>query len=541
MGNFGDERKVFTADPERLEQYERARTILASAQAPVLYDNTDPRHRVFHALFDGTSNNADTQPDKITNIGKLRNQLDELPDAARDGGRVAHAYLPGPGTQKVTGPLSAANQLHDLATGASFDDRVNRMYAQLVEQVREWKREYEAPGTWHDPTNPDTDLKVSLVTSGFSRGAVQAMGLQRKVSEEGIVDADGTVLIPPGKVAIAAVALDPVATGRPENRDLRPAHDLVSMLHIGATDERRRMFPVTELAQEGVSPDGSLIGIKLPGAHGDVGGGPKEAGLSNRAGNMAIAYLNALHRQPLFEPMAESLQQDINVVHRPDAEAKWRFTEIFKGPAPRDTPDGVRQEMAPSSFRPPTGIAPEGASEGKLLHTALDDTRETRRLPQSANAVLGHEYVWRAVEVPVQPTHPGHPDHARLMGISMMMDSAFNALDGVPRPTPDDFDRLAANLAHNSKAAGLTDLTAVRIENTQQGLMVFAVQGNADDLSDARNRYAGVPLSGDGLMPTMDAFKAMEQTQEPQPRLQQQPPQALEANQATDAVRRDPM
>lgn len=542
MGSLTDDRSTFPADPERLAQYDRARNILASAEVPLLYDHTDPRHRVFHALFDGTGNDADRQPNKLTNIGKLRDQLDALPDEARDGGRIAHAYLSGPGTQQGGGVLGTLNKVHDLATGRTFDDRIDRMYGQLVDQVKEWKR----TDTWHDPSIPDSDLKVAVVTSGFSRGGVQAMGFQRKVSEEGIVDRDGTMLIPPGKVAIAAVALDPVATGRPEKRDLRPGHDLITMLHIGATDERRRKFPVTEMAPEGVSADGSLIGLKLPGAHGDVGGGPKEPGLSNRAGNLAIAYLNGLHSRPLFEPMPESLREDLNTVHRPDRTALWRVTEIGSGPAPRDTADGVRQEMAPASFRPPTGVARDGANEGQRLHAALDDAAETRRLPQSANAVLGSEYTWRPVQVPLQPTHPDHPDHQRYMNTAIAVERAFERVGSDQRPAPEKIDQIVANLARDTKEAGMTDITLARVENTAQGKVVFAIQGNSADLYDPGNRNTGVPMDGPGLKPTMQAFREMETLPDPQQRQQQNAQQALEATQtaermAAPMMRRDQM
>ena len=68
-----DDRQPRPATEQQMEAYDRAIAQLATTQVPVLH--ADPRDRVFYALFDGTSNDADNKPGKMTNVGKLREQF----------------------------------------------------------------------------------------------------------------------------------------------------------------------------------------------------------------------------------------------------------------------------------------------------------------------------------------------------------------------------------------------------------------------------------------------------------------------------------
>jgi Uncharacterized alpha/beta hydrolase domain (DUF2235) len=509
MGSLTDDRNPSPATQEQLDRYDRARNVLASAEAPMLYDKADPRDRVFFALFDGTGNDADNNR-KITNVGRIRNQLDALPD--NDDGRIAHAYLPGPGTQRSEGMFTPLSRVHDLATGRTYDDRLEKMYDKLVDQVKEWK----STDTWSEPGNPDSQMRTRVVSVGFSRGAEQAAGFSRLVDERGIVDKNGQVLVPPGRAAQAVGLFDPVGTGEPSNHDRRMAHSVISGLQITADDERRAKFPVTDIIKNGITPDGSLIGIRLPGAHGDVGGSPLDNGLSNRSGNMMISYLNTLTKEPLLQPLPESLRSEINTVHRPDNSMLWRVSEIGSGPAPRDTPQGVRLDAAPSSFRPPTGQVDDNASDAQRLRAALDDTRETRRMPQSADPTLGSDLTWRQVHVPLQPTHPEHPDNKRYMEPSLTVDRAFSLVGSDKRPPADTLDQITANLALATKESKLTHIDMGKLENTPRGPMLYAIQGNTADLYSFDNRNSGVSTNPNELKPTMQALQEMEKLSQPQ-------------------------
>ncbi len=512
MGSLKDDRNPYPATQEQLDRYEYARNTLASAEAPMLYDKNDPRDRVFFALFDGTGNDADNNP-KITNVGRIRNQLDALPD--NDDGRIGHAYLPGPGTQRDGGIFTPLSKVHDLATGRTYDERLEKMYDKLVDQTKEWKRTDQ----WAEPGNPETDMRVRVVSVGFSRGAEQAAGFSRLVDERGIVDKDGQVLVPPGRAAQAVGLFDPVGTGEPANHDRRMGHSVISGLQITAEDERRAKFPVTDIIKDGITPDGSLIGIRLPGAHGDVGGSPLDNGLSNRSGNMMISYLNTLTKEPLLQPLPESLRSELNTVHRPDNSTLWRVSEIGSGPAPRDTPQGVRLDAAPQSFRPPSGQVDDNASEAQRLRAALDDSRETRRLPQSADPTLGSDLTWRPVHVPLQPTHPEHPDHKRYLEASLTVDRAFSHVGSDHRPSAETLDRITANLALATKESGLSRIDVGKLENTERGPMIYAIQGNSADLYSFSNRNAGVSVDPQQLKSTVDALREMEKAPEPQQQL----------------------
>jgi Uncharacterized alpha/beta hydrolase domain (DUF2235) len=509
MRSLFDDRNPSPATQEQLDRYDRARNTLAAAEAPMLYDKADPRDRVFFALFDGTGNDADNNP-KITNVGRIRNQLDALPD--NDNGRIAHAYLPGPGTQRDEGMFTPLSRAHDLATGRTYDDRLEKMYDKLVDQVKEWK----STDTWSEPGNPDSQMRTRVVSVGFSRGAEQAAGFSRLVDERGIVDKDGQVLVPPGRAAQAVGLFDPVGTGEPSNHDRRMGHSVISGLQITAEDERRAKFPVTGIIKDGISADGSLVGVRLPGAHGDVGGAPLDNGLSNRSGNMMISYLNTLTKEPLLQPLPESLRSELNTVHRPDNGTMWRVSEIGSGPAPRDTPQGVRLDMAPSSFRPPTGQVDDNASDAQRLRAALDDTRETRRLPQSADPTLGSDLTWRPVHVPLQPTHPEHPDNKRYMEAMLTVDRAFSNVGSDRVPSAHTLDQITANLALATKEREITHIDVGRLENTARGPWVFAIQGNTADLYSFENRNAGVSTNPNELKPTMQALQEMEKLPQPQ-------------------------
>jgi hypothetical protein len=503
-----DDRTPRPATEAQMEAYNRAIAQLATTQVPVLH--ADPRDRVFYALFDGTSNDADNKPEKMTNVGKLREQfkdMERIGDGRTGDGSIAYGYLAGPGTQQGQ-PLY---KLYDNATGASYGDRLDTMYGKLAEQTKQWKSEY----AFGDGT-PETDMRVRVVSVGFSRGAEQAAGFSRLVDEKGILDKDGTPLVAPGKAAQAVGLFDPVGTGEPYNNDRRMPHSVLSGYQITAESELRGKFPVSNIIATGVSGDESLSGVRVPGAHGDVGGGPRENGLSNRSGNLMIDYLNSMHREPVFEKMPESLRPELNIIHRPDNAKLWRVDEFINGSGPRDTAKGNQFDVAPPSFQPPSGRIGESTSEDQKHRALLDDRAETRRLPQSADTMLADSVDrWQFVKVALQPSHPDHPDHKRYLESSGAVDTAYRNVPEKDRPSPEKLDQIAANLALTTKANHMDRIDIGVLASDRSA--VYAVKGNSHDIYDPTNYNLRVGVSDQELKPTMQAFRQTEQLPQPQP------------------------
>jgi hypothetical protein len=502
-----DDRKPRPATEAQMEAYDRAIAQMATTQVPILH--SDPRDRVFYALFDGTSNDADNKPDKMTNVGKLREQFNAL-EQAGDGrimdGTVKHAYLAGPGTQQGQ-PLY---KLYDNATGASYGHRLETMYEKLVEQTKQWQSEYT-----HGDGTPETAMRVRVISVGFSRGAEQAAGFSRLVDEKGIQDRDGTSLVAPGKAAQAVGLFDPVGTGEPDKNDRRMPHSVLSGFQITAESELRGKFPVSNIIATGISGDESLSGVRVPGAHGDVGGGPRENGLSNRSGNLMIDYLNSMHREPLLEKMPESLRPDLNLIHRPDAAKLWRVDEFFNGQGPRDTAKGNQLDVAPPSFKAPSGHVGEGASEDQKHKALLDDRAETRRLPQSADTMLADTVDrWQFIKVALQPTHPDHPDHKRYLDSSHAVDKAFTNVPEKDRPSAEKLDQIAANVALVAKTAHLDRIDTGVLSPDRHTF--FAIKGDSAHIDNPGNQVLDLPINDAALKPTMQAFRSAEQLPQPQ-------------------------
>ena len=495
-----EDRKPKPATEEQMEAYDRAIAQLATTQVPVLH--ADPRDRVFYALFDGTSNDADNKPEKMTNVGKLREQFKDMEQRNGDSS-LAYGYMAGPGTQQG----QPFYKLYDNATGASYGDRLGTMYDKLAEQTKQWKSEYA-----HGDGTPETDMRVRVVSIGFSRGAEQAAGFSRLVDEKGIQDKDGTTLVAPGKTVQAVGLYDPVGTGEPYNNDRRMPHSVLSGFQISAESELRGKFPVSNIIATGVSGDESLSGVRVPGAHGDVGGGPRENGLSNRAGNLMIDYLNSMHREPVFEKMPESLRPELNVIHRPDNAALWRVDEFFNGHGPRDTAKGNQLDVAPPGFQPPPPGGRPNASEAQRV---LDDVAETRRLPQSADTVLADSVDrWQFVKVALQPSHSDHPDHRRYVESNAAVDKAYADVPEKERPSAEKLDQIAANVALVSKTAQL-DRIDTGVLNADRHTF-FAIKGDDTNPANPRNQVLDLPVNDAALRPTMQAFRETERLPEPQ-------------------------
>ncbi len=299
------------ADAQAMQLYETAKQALSQHRAPILLDRDNPHHRLYVAAFDGTGNDGDNNPEHATNVHKIRKQIEALNDP-----QIAVGYVAGPGTQD-----SWAASAWDGARGHTYDERIEEMYSKFIEQAWEWKRQ-------------DPNVQISLADVGFSRGAEQATGFARLVHERGIQDPTGAKytknengeitgvtytkppLVAPGQVAQVAGLFDPVGTGEPVNeKDRRLPASLIDGFQIKAKDEIRVDFKGTNIIDQGTNSIGRFLGVTVPGAHSDVGGSYHRNGLSNRAGNLMIDYLNALSDKPYLRKLEEPTDPRLNVVH----------------------------------------------------------------------------------------------------------------------------------------------------------------------------------------------------------------------------------
>ncbi|WP_343123550.1 DUF2235 domain-containing protein, partial [Xanthomonas axonopodis] len=290
----------------------------------MLVSQHNPHTRLFVASFDGTGNDKHKDPEHITNIGILSNQLDAANFAGLDS--VRGHYVPGVGTQD-----NAFTRNLDGAVGYSYGPRMEEMYLEFIRQARTWRDE-------------DPHAEISIVSTGFSRGAVTAAMFTRMVHERGIQDPigmqidkgpDGEILkltpthpplVPSGRTAQAVGLLDPVATGDMNLRDTRLPPSVVSGLQLTARDEHRDTFPVKDIIDPGRTPGGRLLNLVNPGAHSDIGGSYRLDGLSVRNGNLLTDYVNTLSDTPFLQPRTVSTAPEMNVIHRSEQHQSFYTT-----------------------------------------------------------------------------------------------------------------------------------------------------------------------------------------------------------------------
>lgn len=313
-GYRADGVSVYPADAHDMQTYLDAARRLADFPVPELVGRGSPRSRLFVACFDGTGNDKFGDPEHRTNIAHIYEAIETLsPEHERF---IRGAYVEGPGTQK--GFLSAA---WDGARGHTYEERLERMYVLLAEQVKRWKDE-----------DPNVEIRVASI--GFSRGAEQAAGFTRLLHERGIQDRSGLSvvterngqlrttytlppLVPPGQTPQVVALIDPVGTGEPvKKHDRRLPPSVISGIQLIAEDERRSLFKATHIIDPGPSDDGRFLGMVVAGAHSDLGGGYHRNGLSLRSGNLVMDYLNRLSDTPFLQRRAEPDDPRLNVVHR---------------------------------------------------------------------------------------------------------------------------------------------------------------------------------------------------------------------------------
>ncbi|MFC3277827.1 phospholipase effector Tle1 domain-containing protein [Xanthomonas fragariae] len=323
---WADGVETYPATAQDLAVYQKSRDALSQFQAPLLVSQNNPHSRLFVASFDGTGNDKYKDPEHITNIGTLD---DQVQTAVSNGvKKIGGYYVPGVGTQD-----DAFTRNLDGGLGYSYGPRMEKMYLEFINQASDWKKE-------------DPQAEISIVSTGFSRGAVTAAMFTRMVHERGIQNPrdmqidqgpNGEILkltpihpplVPPGRTAQVAGLLDPVATGDMNLRDTRLPPSVVSGLQLSARDERRDMFPAKDIIDPGRTQDGRLLNLVNPGAHSDIGGSYRIDGLSVRNGDLLTDYVNTLSDTPFLQPRTVSTAPEMNVIHRSEQHQTFYTTTI---------------------------------------------------------------------------------------------------------------------------------------------------------------------------------------------------------------------
>lgn len=458
-GVLNDGVSHYPADQGDMAALERAKGQLADFRAPQI--NTASTDRLFVAAFDGTGNDTVGDPAHQTNVGEIYRQIQRR---VSDGdASVVAGYVRGPGTQD--NPLVRAL---DSATGQTFDQRLEMMYAQLTEQAARWRSE-------------DPKVQISVANVGFSRGAEQAAAFARMVHERGIEDPSGRVerkdgngrtvvdyvkpkLVEPGQVAQAVGLFDPVGTGAPRNHDRRLPPSVISGFQITSQDERRGLFKGTDLIDQGMTPDGRFLGVMWPGCHSDIGGGYHRNGLAIRAGNLMTDYLNSLSDTPFLQKRAEPTAPGMNVIHRSEEGMflyrMWDKVDRMK--------DGRVDLVTPASMCGRVADCRNAEARDEALSSQFEfapvrigsapvDTRATAPVPSNDATAA---------------THPAN-------GLLLQSMAAIDRLDtrmGVARTGFSD--RLAVDSAVAAQKAGLTRIDDIVLN--EQRTHALVVEGRVD-------------------------------------------------------------
>lgn len=205
----------------------------------------------FFAAFDGTNNDKDnlkfSGDPYQTNVANLFDRV-ERSEGLRTG------YYKGVGTGADQGNIVNAAVNPTPAIDAAAESAYNDFSRASAEYLRA-----------HPEATP-VDLSSSV--TGFSRGCASAVRFAQLVNERGLVTADGTVVAPPGSVAVTGMALiDPVATGVKGEMGI-PPNVKGQVLVVEGNDENRSHFRPLYYGD-----DPRVTTVQHPGNHVGVGGG----------------------------------------------------------------------------------------------------------------------------------------------------------------------------------------------------------------------------------------------------------------------------
>lgn len=384
--------------------------------APVFLHAGNPHERLFVAALDGTGNDFIHDPQHATNVGLIYDQLRKNPDS-----RIAAKYVEGTGTQ-----AQWLTRVIDGAVGYTADERAEQMYKMFIEQAGQWIQE-------------DPHAQISIASVGFSRGGEEVALFARLVAERGIQDPAGAhytynahglikhieytepALVGPGRIAQAVALFDPVGTGQPSHEDRRLPPSVISGIQLNAMDERRRLFKLDYIIDPGITADGRFAGFNLPGAHCDVGGSYLLNGLSNRSGNVVIAYLNTLSDRRYLQSLPEFDDPQRNVIHRSE-DGLFLYGADYK--VDRATPDGYNEVLV-----------------DQRLATRFVDARNAEPRDEALNAKFEHQTIAHAMQSPVfePPTPVAQPPSELDLLIERLYRAAAHADSGAMDAAAKDY------------------------------------------------------------------------------------------------------
>jgi hypothetical protein len=415
-GILKDGTRMVPVTRQDFSSYDQAQHSLTQLSSPVMLHANNGHEYLAIALFDGTGNDAEHDPEHMTNIGVFAKELDQLRDTHP---HMASHYVSGPGTQPHLIP-----RITDGIYGYTYDARIEEMYAWLIRQTRDWREE-----------DPDAQIRVAVI--GFSRGAEQAAGFTRLVHERGIQDWHGEKnhhhlfrsdtltyshppLVAPGQTPQAVMLFDPVGTGRPYRRDRQLPPSVVSGLQITARDERRDAFPSTLIIPPGASEDGRFLNVIVPGAHSDIGGSYHHDGLGLLNRNLAVDYLNALSDTPLF--VKQAAPQDVNdyMIHRSEDHQRLYGTRYVREHGVRDergAQTGAPDCRATIACLPPEPMDPALSAQVADRHpVSIAAIPAPPSMQQTAPSLAATTSPAPAAHAPIPAhlqdmRHPKHPIH----------------------------------------------------------------------------------------------------------------------------------
>jgi len=364
----------YPADEHDLRSYKDAERRLSEFKTPVLIHANNPHEKLFVACFDGTGNDANSDPEHATNVARIREGIDLA--STSGNAQIARGYIEGPGTQK-----NFFVRTWDGVRGHTYEERLENMYQQFVDQAKKWRE-------------ADPNVEIRLADIGFSRGAEQAAGFARLVHERGIQDPAGAVykrdnngdiigvtytkppLVSPGQTAQVVGLFDPVGTGEPiEKHDRRLPPSVLSAFQITAEDERRSQFKSSLILDTGFSADGRFLNVMVGGAHSDIGGSYHRDGLGILAGNLMVDYLNGLSDKGFLQKREVPDDPRRFVVHRSEEGllGLYKLTSMVD----RRLPEGFNERLVPRENFKFAGDAYNPEPGDKMLMDRFD----TRPVP----------------------------------------------------------------------------------------------------------------------------------------------------------------